>query len=108
MASDPRRMLGAARRLRGSPSALAATGFLILAIAYVLPAWLNPAHAYPGSGGDALMDMWFLGWPAHALSSGGNLLQTGVINTPTGVNLLWGPAITPWGILLAPIVTMWG
>jgi hypothetical protein len=108
MASDPRRMLSRARRLRASPSALAATGFLILAIAYVLPAWLNPAHAYPGSGGDALMDMWFLGWPAHALSSGGNLLQAGVINTPTGVNLLWGPAITPWGIVLAPVVAMWG
>jgi hypothetical protein len=54
------------------------------------------------------MDMWFLGWPAHALAQGGNLLQSGVINPPTGVNLLWGPAITPWGILLAPIVNWWG
>jgi hypothetical protein len=108
IAGDPGRLHSVARRLRESPALVAAIGFLILAIAYVFPAWLSPAHAYPGSGGDALMDMWFLGWPAHALSSGGNLLQTGVINTPTGVNLLWGPAITPWGILLAPIVTMWG
>ncbi len=107
-AARPRPTLSIARRLRASPSTLAAIGFLLLAIAYVFPAWLNPAHAYPGSGGDALMDMWFLGWPAHALSSGGNLLQAGVINAPTGVNLLWGPAITPWGILLAPVVTMWG
>ncbi|HEY7928129.1 MAG TPA: hypothetical protein VIG86_12030 [Candidatus Dormibacteraeota bacterium] len=101
-------MSSAARRLRGSPTVLAALAFLILAIAYVFPAWLNPAHTYPGSGGDALMDMWFLGWPAHALGHGESLLQSAVINPPTGVNLLWGPAITPWGILMSPVVAAWG
>lgn len=49
-AGHARRMPSIARHLRASPAALAAVGFLILAIAYVFPAWLNPAHAYTGRG----------------------------------------------------------
>jgi hypothetical protein len=96
------------RHVRGPAAVSAALGFLILAVAYTLPVWLDPTHTYAGSGGDALMDMWFLAWPAHVLAHGGSLLQAGVINPPAGVNLLWGPAITPWGILMAPVVMAWG
>lgn len=65
--------------------------------------WPSPQGRYAGSIPDALQQVWFLSWTAHALTAHQSLLFTHALNAPSGVNLLWNTAMILPGILAAPI-----
>ncbi len=61
-----------------------------------------------GAVGDAPQALWFLAWPAYALSHGHNVFFSQWMNYPTGVNLLVNDSTPGLGILAAPITLIFG
>jgi hypothetical protein len=78
-----------------------------LAVLCRLPVWMHPTVQYSGSA-DAEQMMWFLSWPAFALTHHLNPLLSTYVNYPTGFNLLWNTSMPVMGILLWPVTAVWG
>jgi hypothetical protein len=89
---------------------------LISLAAYLLLAYVAYCHtSLLGSGalpapadGDAVQEVWFLSWPAYALTHGHNPFLTTSLNYPVGVNLAVNPAITLLAVLALPITLLLG
>lgn len=78
---------------------------------YALPAVVLWWHAWDGhlgstltcACGDAGQSVWFVAWPAYALSHGRDPFFSSVVQSPSGINLLSNASSVPVGLALAPI-----
>lgn len=87
------------------------TGILYLAISVVI--WWNVWSANPGTTatcgcGDPALFMWFLEWPAYALTHGKDLFYSTYLFHPTGINLLSNTSVLAIGVPLAPVTLAFG
>ncbi len=98
---------------RLSPSArwllLAAATYLALAVVV----WWGIWSAAPGSTsvcgcGDASRFLWFIEWPAFALTHGHSPFFSAWLNHPTGINLLNDTSVLGLGIPLVPLTLLAG
>ena len=68
----------------------------------------NPADAYLGRGPDALLNIWFFAWWAHAISHHLNPFLTTAIWAPSGVNIAWTTNFPLASCLLYPVTRLYG
>jgi hypothetical protein len=71
----------------------------------------NPASSTQlpfGGTGDVAQEVWFLAWPAYALSHATNPLFSTFVNYPHGVNLMDNTSMPTLGILAAPLTLLAG
>ena len=66
------------------------------------------SHLVGGTGGDLGQEIWFLKVVSHNFFNGLGLLQTDLINYPTGVSLSNMTAMPTLGALLAPVTGFFG
>ena len=76
-------------------------------------AWWGIISAHPTSTtvcacGDVARYIWFLEWPAHAISHGLSLFHSTAAFPPSGVNLLDDTSVLGFGVPLAPISWAFG
>ncbi len=57
---------------------------------------------------DPALTVWFLAWPASALTHGHNPFYSSALFHPAGINLLSNTGILGIGIPLAPVTWLWG
>lgn len=97
-------------RSRSFPVLLAAFGvYLVLSILLWWQVWSShPAGVTSCGCGDASLFLWYLEWPAYALTHGHGLLYSGAMFHPTGTNLLSNTSVLVFGIPLIPITLLFG
>ena len=88
---------------------VAAASYLLLSVEL----WWGIWSAAPGSTsvcgcGDASRFLWFLEWPAYALTHGHSPLYSAWLNHPTGINLLNDTSVLGLGIPLIPLTLLAG
>ena len=94
---------------RGRSLALAAAGYLSLALIVWWGVWSNHPTATTTCGcGDSALFLWFFAWPAHALAHGLDPLYSTAMSHPGGVNLLANTSELALGVVLAPITWAFG
>lgn len=82
--------------------------YLIAAVLLFLPAWADPVTTTAGLRGDPDQALWFVAWPAYAITNGHSPVFTDFILYPSGVNLLWNASVTLPALLAAPITLIGG
>ncbi|MHB8318629.1 MAG: hypothetical protein ACYDEP_05260 [Acidimicrobiales bacterium] len=85
----------------------------LLYFAFSLAIWWNVWSTSPTSTatcgcGDPALFMWFLQWPAFALTHGKSILFSTYLFHPTGINLLSNTSVLAIGVPLAPITLAFG
>ncbi len=99
------------------PRSLRAVGFHLLAIAcFTVPAvvlWWHVWSGHPSSTltcgcGDPAQEVWFMAWPAWAITHLHNPFFSGAVNVPDGANLLSNTSGTLVGVVLAPVTWLFG
>ena len=96
---------------RGSlkPLALGCMAYLVLSVLVWWGVWSSHPTATASCGcGDTSLFVWFLEWPAYALSHGHNPFFSTAMFHPTGVNLLSNTSVLALGFLLAPVTWAFG
>jgi hypothetical protein len=92
-------------------------GFHVLVIAlFAVPAvalWWHvwsghPANTLTCSCGDPAQEVWFVAWPAWAVTHLANPFFSHSVNVPQGANLLSNTSGPLVGIVLAPVTWLWG
>jgi hypothetical protein len=68
----------------------------------------HPSSTLTCACGDPAQEVWFIAWPAWALSHGANLFFSGAVNVPHGANLLSNTSGTLVGLVLSPVTWLWG
>ncbi len=68
----------------------------------------DPATAYLGRGPDALANIWFFAWWAHAIAHHLNPFETTAVWAPSGVNLAWTTTFPLASCLLYPVTRLYG
>ena len=97
-------------RGRRWPALLVSAGsYLVLSVI----TWWNVWSGHPTSTttcgcGDSASFLWYLEWPAHALTHGLNPLYSTAMNYPAGVNLLANTSELAIGVVLAPVTWVLG
>jgi hypothetical protein len=99
--------MSTARRVVALRMVAILAAYAALAVVVTRPVWMSPTTTYVGTQ-DAEQDMWFLSWPAFALSHHYNPLLSTYVNYPTGFNLMWNGAVPALGVLTWPINAIWG
>ena len=61
-----------------------------------------------GPVGDQVQEVWFLAWPAHAISHWQNPFFSTAINYPSGVNMVTNTTMLGLGVLFAPVTWLFG
>ncbi|HEY6471702.1 MAG TPA: hypothetical protein VIY26_02340 [Acidimicrobiales bacterium] len=101
----------------GLTRAAKAVGFHLAAIAlFSVPAVIlwwhvwsgHPANTLTCACGDPAQEVWFLAWPAWAITHLHNPFFSGVVNVPAGANLLSNTSGTLIGVALAPVTWLFG
>jgi hypothetical protein len=96
---------------------LRTVGFHVVALAcFTLPAVLLWWHVWSGHPtaaltcgcGDPAQEVWFMAWPAWAISHLHNLFFSAAVNVPDGANLLSNTAGTLVGVAAAPVTWLFG
>jgi hypothetical protein len=93
-------------------AAIFGTGFLVyLALSVVL--WWGVWSSHPTSTvtcpcNDPALFVWFLEWPAYAISHGHNPFYSSSIFYPNGINLLSNTGVLSLGVPLAPVTWAFG
>ncbi len=82
---------------------LAFVVYVGLAVAVFASVWAAPTTNAIGVGGDPKLAIWFMRWPAFALSHHLNPLFTDYLDYPSGVNLMWNTAAPLLGVLFWPL-----
>ena len=90
--------------------------FLISSLLYLVGSvgvWWNVWSTHPSSVttcgcGDSALFLWFLEWPAHAISHGLSPLFSTAMSYPHGTNLLANTSELGFGIPLAPVTWLFG
>lgn len=88
--------------------ALPLLGYVVIAFAFTLRAWSDPAHAWAGNTGDNFQFMNFLAWTPHAVSTLQNPLFMPLLNHPRGANLTWNTAMPLGGLVAWPVTALFG
>jgi hypothetical protein len=97
--------------------ALRTVGFHLLALAcFTAPAvllWWRVWSGHPSSVltcgcGDPAQEVWFMAWPAWALTHFHSVFFSGAVNVPHGANLLSNTSGPLVGIVLAPVTWLLG
>ena len=86
-------------------------GVVYLAVTVVMwwHVWTgNPASTMVCDCGDASSFVWFLAWPAYAISHGHSLFFTTAVHHPLGMNLLDNTSVLALGVPLAPVTWLFG
>ena len=68
----------------------------------------HPANTLTCACGDPAQEVWFLAWPAWAITHLHNPFFSGVVNVPAGANLLSNTSGTLIGVVLAPVTWLFG
>lgn len=68
----------------------------------------HPANTLTCACGDPAQEVWFLAWPAWAITHFHNPFFSGVVNVPAGANLLSNTSGTLIGVVLAPVTWLFG
>ena len=98
-------------RLRGRVPAgvVVAAVYVVIAFLLTIATWRAPSTTYVGEGPDPVQGMWGIGWVPFAATHGLNPLVSTSMNTPAGLNLLWGDAFAvPMGAVLWPVTLTLG
>ncbi|HEY4927948.1 MAG TPA: hypothetical protein VIH95_02280 [Acidimicrobiales bacterium] len=94
---------------RGRSLALAAAGYLALALVVWWGVWSDHPTATTTCGcGDSALFLWFFAWPAHALAHGLDPFGSTAMSHPGGVNLLANTSELALGVVLAPVTWVVG
>ncbi len=113
----PRRMIGhidvpeerASAQLFDRQAASAFLSYLVFSLLIfgrgLIP---DPATAYLGRGPDALANIWFFGWWAHAIAHHLNPFETTAVWAPSGVNLAWTTTFPLASCIFYPVTRLWG
>ena len=97
--------------------ALRTVGFHLLALAcFTIPAivlWWQVWSGHPSSAltcgcGDPAQEVWFMAWPAWAITHLHSLFFSGAVNVPLGANLLSNTSGPLVGVVLAPVTWLFG
>ena len=109
---------GAARRALGrTAKALRTVGFHLVALAcFTVPAvvlWWHVWSGHPSSAltcgcGDPAQEVWFMAWPAWAITHLHSVVFSGAVNVPHGANLLSNTSGPLVGVVLAPVTWLFG
>ncbi|HWC37434.1 MAG TPA: DUF2079 domain-containing protein, partial [Acidimicrobiales bacterium] len=106
--------IGGDDRRTGRPRALAVVSlafvaYLLMSIGLWWHVWsTHPTTVTTCGCGDPAFFLWFLAWPAHALSHGQNLFYSTLQFHPTGVNMLSNTSELLLGVPLAPVTLLFG
>jgi hypothetical protein len=68
----------------------------------------HPPAFYLGRGPDALANIWFFAWWAHAIAHHANPFETASVWAPSGVNLAWTTTFPLASCLLYPVTRLYG
>src|SRR3984885_4318591 len=97
--------------------ALRTAGFhLVVLGAFTVPAivlWWDVWTGHPSASltcgcGDPAQEVWFMAWPAWAISHLHSLFFSGAVNVPDGANLLSNTSGTLVGVVAAPVTWLFG
>ena len=120
---DEREEVGAATPSRGGAGhgrtarGLRTVGFHLLALAcFTVPAvilWWHVWSGHPSAAltcgcGDPAQEVWFVAWPAWAITHLHSILFSNVVNVPHGANLLSNTSGPLVGVVLAPVTWLFG
>ncbi len=91
-------------------------GWLVAAVIYLgagVAMWWQVWTGHPTSTmvcgcGDPSSFVWFLAWPAYAISHGHSLFLTTRVHVPAGINLLDNTSVLALGVPLAPVTWLFG
>ncbi len=91
-------------------------GWLVAGVIYVLGSvalWWQVWSGHPTSAmtcacGDPPSFVWFLAWPAYAITHGHSLFFATQLHYPTGINLLDNTSVLALGVALAPVTWLFG
>lgn len=99
------RAAGDVRRRREVPVALVLFALLSGALF-----WRLLAHVGTSTTGtnDSYILVWWLAWVPHALLHGHDVLVSGALFAPHGVNALWNTSVLALGVVLAPLTVLAG
>lgn len=77
---------------------------------YVTWAWWTPLGGRISAVNtpDSVLFSWLLSSTPHALGAGELPLYSGLLNAPTGINLMWNNGMVLPGVLFAPVTTVFG
>ena len=96
---------------------LRTVGFHVVALAcFTVPAvvlWWHVWSGHPTAAltcgcGDPAQEVWFMAWPAWAISHLHSLFFSGAVNVPDGANLLSNTSGTLVGVVAAPVTWLFG
>jgi hypothetical protein len=68
----------------------------------------HPSSTMTCSCGDPSSFVWFLAWPAYAISHGHSLFFSARVHVPGGMNLLDNTSVLALGVVLAPVTWLFG
>ncbi len=98
-----------ADRFRWRPFAVASLLYLVGSVGVWWNVWsTHPSSVTTCGCGDSALFLWFLEWPAHALSHGLSPLFSTAMSYPHGTNLLANTSELGFGIPLAPVTWLFG
>ena len=84
-------------------------GYLALSVGLWWNVWsTHPSNVTSCACGDASLFIWFLEWPAYALSHGHNPFYSAALFHPVGIDLLSNTSVLAVGIVLAPVTWLFG
>jgi hypothetical protein len=103
----PPRLLWVSRRI--GRHALYIALFALPSIVMWWHVWTgHPSSTLTCACGDPAQEVWFMAWPAWALTHFANVFFSGVVNMPHGANLLSNTSGTLVGIVMSPVTWLWG
>ena len=93
-------------RRAGAAVLVAYTGVAL----YVTWAWWTPLGGRTSAVNtpDSVLFSWLLASTPHALGAGELPLYSGLLNAPTGINLMWNNGMVLPGVLFAPVTAAFG
>ncbi len=94
---------------RFAPGAAALGIYLAISVTLWWGAWsTHPTSTTTCGCGDAARYLWFLEWPAYALTHGHSVLYSTWLYHPSGLNLLNDTSVLAFGVVLAPVTWLFG
>ena len=98
-----------AERFRWRPFLIASVVDLLGSIGVWWNVWSTSPSTQTTCGcGDSALFLWFLAWPAHALSHGLSPLFSTAMSYPHGTNLLANTSVLAFGVPLMPVTWLFG
>jgi hypothetical protein len=90
--------------------------WVLIALSYIAGAaalyWQFPVISHNriplGPVGDQVQQVWFLAWPAHAITHFQNPFFSTAMNYPSGINMVTNTTMLGLGVLFAPVTWIFG